>query len=199
MNLISKVIFSYDIRAGHFGQSSSFESIDELKQVVQEAEYQKPYNLSVKRTIQIIDTDVKVRDEPKMAFNVGQEFKNPPVICEIPAESVVFCVADKLLYPRDVHKILVEKYGRTFNFDETKMDADKPVKFGMSDSNVFGLNPVQKATTQYTLHHVHCSPLTQKDIVVNDKLEQIWPEKTKTAPKSLNEILAKTKEEIKQR
>lgn len=195
MNLISKVIFSYDIRAGRFGQSSSFESIDELKQVIQEAQYQKPYNLSVKRTIQIIDTDIKPKES-----DFGSVFFptliNPTVRVEIPAETISFSVADKLLYPKDVRKILNQKYGSVLNFDEKKLDENKPIRsFYVQEEHedsALGYN-------EHIVRNVYYSQLSPKDIVVNDKLEQIWPEKTKTAPESLNKILAKTKEEVKQR
>ena len=88
-----------------------------------------------------------------------------------------------------------EQFSKFLRYVE-KLDENKPIRsFYVQEEHedsALGYNG-------HIVRNVYYSQLSPKDIVVNDKLEQIWPEKIKTAPKSLNEILAKTKEEIKQR
>ena len=193
MNLMSKVIFSYHIRAGRFGESSSFYVVDEVKNSIKNDRYQQPFSLQIKRTVEIVDTDIKPK-ESDFGTSFFPTLKDPTVVAEIPTDDKTFTIADKLTYPKDVSKYLIQKYGDVLDFDETKFKPDVPVSFkGIEESQRIGLpNPETRMPTTYIFRHVVCTPLNEKAIVLDTNLNQIWPEKTKEMSPELSDILNKT-------
>lgn len=196
------VIFTYDIRDRntHTGESSSFNTIDDLKLVIQNGldYYKMPYTLNVTRAVQIVDTDLPNKNENDI-ISMSYVQPHPHILAR---DGFDFIVADKLIYPKDVRTILKNKYGNTIDFDTNrKWDEKQPVfldgvientRYGLRDSNT-------GAPTQYTIRSVVCYPLTDKHIVINKNLSQIYPEKTGKIPTVLTELLSKNAIEIIQR
>ncbi len=200
MHLVSQVVFNYKIDRNigtHFGE---FLTITELKDVIDKTFSDKTLRVVVERVVQIIDTDDVVYPDGISRFHTlknkqSQQYKTVVV----GQEQFKFYVVDKIMYPRDVRKILNEKYGSTLDFDEKNLDKKQPIcDFHVSERTQYGLrNPKTGAPTQYTLRSVHCCTAGKDGIMVDRDLNQIWPVATNKPPKELVALLAKTKEEIR--
>ena len=186
MHLVSKVIFTYSIHTNLAGLGDSFNTLQELKNIIKSAEYTTPFQINIQRQINIHDTDAG-----KSGWYNNKESK-------IMGEHVNIIVADKLLYPNDVRTMLMEKYGSLLNFDNCIGTEVKPVFFGgVSKQEKYGLRDSKTGMpTHYTLRSVYCRYLNDQDIVMNKKMEQIWPAKTGIMPLELSQLLAKKKEKI---
>ena len=212
MNLVSQVIFTYHINDPHtgIGETSTFNTIDELKNVIKAGKdyFKTPYNLTVERSVQIMD-----QEAPKDKFGDVLHFsisKIHPVT--LGGEKINLIVADTLMYPKDVREILTKQYGTILDFDKIqKWDEIQPVyfgtvnketKLGLRKNTRLGMNSIDLSDsavgnpTRYNLYRVNCRYLNNKDIVVDEHLNQIWPEKTDKMLVSLVELLSKTKEII---
>lgn len=199
MHLVSKVIFTYIIHDNNGGIGDSFNTLQELKNIIKSAEYTTPFQINIQRQINIHDTDAG-----KSGWYNNKESK-------IMGEHVNIIVADKLLYPNDVRTMLMEKYGSLLNFDNCISTDVKPVlfsgvdketKFGLRKNMRSGMNSIDLSDsaignpTKYNLYHVHCRYLDNKDIVMNKNMEQIWPAKTGVMPLELSQLLARKTEKI---
>lgn len=197
MNLVSKVIFGYNINIGRFSETSNFESLDELKKYLKTTQYEKPYNLKISRDIQIIDTDIKPVKYPRLAFSVNN-FPDPSIRAEIAGERLDLIVSDKLYYPEDIRKILLKKYKSHCNFDSVPHDEGRPIRFfEVINHQLIGMPMPKFNDGRYILRSVRCFPLMDKDIVVDENFNQIWPKKTGKMPDELTSLMAKTKEIIR--
>ena len=111
MHLVSQVVFNYaiDRKIGtHYGELST---ITELKDVISEKFRDEMMPVVVERVVQIIDTDDVVYPDGISRFHTlknkqSQQYKTVVV----GQEQFKFYVVDKIMYPRDVRKILNEKY-----------------------------------------------------------------------------------------
>lgn len=190
MNLMSKVVFSYTINAGRARENATFNTFDELKRVIKNARYMKPYALRIARDIQIIDMDIKSVEYPRLVMSC-HKFEDPTVRAEIPGEHIDLVVSDKIYYASDIRKLLVEKYNSVLDFNKMSHDEGRPIKF-------FSVFPkIGPGLPVHTVKSVHCAYLTPYDIVVDENFNQIYPEKTGAVPNSLTELLAKQKEFIR--
>ena len=196
------IIFTYDIkdRNTHTGESGSFNTIDDLKLAIKNSRdyFQMPYMLNVTRTVQVVVPDLPKETDKSGIISVSSAYPHPHVLKR---DGFDFIVSDKLTYPKDVREILTKKYGNVLDFDyQRKWDEKQPVFLdGFIENTQYGLRDSRTgAPTQYTLCAVVCYPLTDKHIVMDSNLNQIWPIKTGTMPKALTQLLAKTKEEIHQ-
>ena len=196
------VILTYDIhdKITHMGESSSFNTIDDLKLVIKNARdyFNMPYKLNVTRAVQILHTDLPKEDKSGI-IEMSPAQPHPHILKR---EGFDFIVSDKLTYPRDVRETLIKKYGSTLGFDnERKWDENKPVFMdGIIENTRYGLRDSKTgAPTQYTMRDVVCYPLTDKHIVMDGNLNQIWPEKTGKTPTVLTELLMKNAIKIIQR
>jgi len=187
MNLISKVVFEYNIIAGRVKETSSFQEFEELKQIIKNATYQKPFNLHVSRNIQIIDNDLKPIEERVFWF-VNPEFTDRSIRAEIKGEHLNFIVMDKLLFPNELRKNLAEKYKDIENLNWPTRFEYEPVK---------NFKITEKLRDEKIVRLLYFSRLTSGDIVVDKNLNQIWPEKTGKAPSALAQLLSKTQEVIR--
>lgn len=193
MNLTAKVVFIYHIQAGRFGQLSAFESIDELRQIVKETEYKRPFDLSISRNIQ--------KFYPyEMKSKVGwkwQGLKNMPGEKETITDKINFVVLDRILYPQEIRDALIKKYGGVLNFQPT--DETKPVLFyGVKSFK----KPVFSGLKGEPVKHVNVFEVDYRcaqdnEIIVDSNLNQIWPEKTSKAPETLTQLLSRTREIIR--
>lgn len=196
------VIFTYDIRDKniHMGESSSFNTTDDLKLAIRNGRdyFQMPYKLNITRTVQIVDTDLQ-KENGHGIIGVSYDQPHPHVLKR---DGFDFIVSDKLIYPRDVRMILQKKYNSTIDFDTNrKWDEKQPVFLdGIIENHRYGLRDSRTgAPTQYTMRSVVCYPLTDKHIVMDSNLNQIYPEQTGKMPTVLTELLSKNAIEIIQR
>ena len=196
------VIFTYNIsdRNTRTGETGSFNKIDDLRLAIKNGRdyFQMPYKLNVTRTVQIVEPDLPKENKHGIT-SVSYDQPHPHVLKR---EGFDFIVFDKLTYPKDVREILTNKYGNVLDFDyQRKWDEKQPVFLdGFIENTQYGLRDSRTgAPTQYTLCTVVCYPLTDKHIVMDSNLNQIWPTKTGTMPKVLTELLSKNAIEIIQR
>ena len=202
MHLVSQVVFNYKIDRSfgtHFGE---FLTITELKDAIKRFSNEMAC-VVVERVVQIMDTDEIIYPEGVSRFYTlknkqSQQYKT----IVVGQEQFKFYVVNKILYPRDVSKILNEKYGSTLDFDENKFNEKQPIcKFYVSERKQYGLRDSKTgAPTQYVLRSVHCCTADKDGIdgvFVDRDLNQIWPQATKQPPELLIELLSKTKEEIR--
>lgn len=210
MHLVSQVIFNYAIDRKIGTHSGELSTIAELKDVISKTFHDQMMRVAVERVVQIIDTDDVVYPEGVSRFHTlknkqSQQYKTVVV----GQEQFKFYVVDKIMYPRDVRKILNEKYGGTLDFDAKKLNEEQPIcDFHVSERTQYGLrtsNPTANHLsdsfignpTMYTLRSVYCCTADEGTIFVDRDLNQIWPQATKQPPKPLIELLSKTKEEIR--
>jgi len=203
MDLSLRVIFTYDINDRHTGtgEGTSFVTIDELKTAIKNGRdyYQTPYRLNIGRSVLIIDNDALKPSDSVIEKIPGNYHGAPVHPVVVGREGVNFIVSDKVFYPRDVRKKLVQKYGNVLDFDAKNQWAEtQPVYFSgvVEHTKYDSKNGTAKL---YTSRSVNCRALNDQDIVVDTNLNQIWPIKTNKTPTILTELLSKTKEEIKQR
>jgi hypothetical protein len=186
MNLESKVVFKCDIH-NVFTFSHEFKNLDELRTIIQnQCVSETPYSIDIVRHVIVFNRDEK---------NNGVIYS--PNGVNVADEKINLVVANKLIYPKDVRKILKKEYNSTFDMDTQKLDEKIPVKrFNVSEQNMTGM-VVNGMETHYTLHDVYCEQLTPNDVVVDKNLNQIWPIKTGMAPYKLTEMLLRKKEIIR--
>jgi hypothetical protein len=187
MNFTSKVIFEYDIFAGRVKETALFKDLDELKQIIKGASYQKPFTVRVSRSVQIIDNRFK-RDNQQQFWFVDPEYTNPSIRAEFECEHIDFMVMDKLIMPNELRKNVATKYKNITNLDLVTRFEYEPVK---------NFKIVEKLKDDKISRLLFFNPLMPRDIVVDEKMNQIWPQKTGTTPKALTEMLARNKEVIR--
>ena len=199
MHLVSQVVFNYAIDRKIGTHSGKLSTIAELKDVISKTFHDQMMRVVVERVVQIIDTDDVVYPDGISRFHIlknkqSQQYKTVVV----GQEQFKFYVVDKIMYPRDVRKILNIKYGGTLGFDAKKLNEEQPIcDFHVSERTQYGLrNPKTGAPTEYTLRSVHCCTADEGTIFVDRDLNQIWPIKTGQAPKALTDLLAKNKEKV---
>lgn len=194
MHLVLQVIFDYKIKSPALNNYGKYTTKNELYQAIKATI--NPYELIITRDVQVVDTDNKTKKDGIYVFGTEKQ-KNT----KIASESIKFVIADKLLYPNDIRKILTQKYGNVLDFDNQKWNEDIPVLYsGVTKEERVGLKkPRTSGSTHCTLRHVNCRPLTLNDIVINKNLNQIWPKETNVYPEALRAFLARKKERIYQR
>ncbi len=175
------IIFAYNIHdcITDSGESGFFDTIDDLKLTIKNGRdyFKMPYKLRVTRTVKIVDLDL---DNEHNIISVPYTQIRPHIL---KLECCDFIVSDKLTYPRDVREILTKKYGNTLNFDTRRQWDEKQPVF---------LDGV-------TMRDVVCYPLTNKNIIIDENLNKIYPKKTGKTPSVLTELLSKQAIEIIQR
>ena len=187
MNLISKVVFDYNIIAGRVRETASFKDIDELKQIIKDAPYKKPFTVRVSRSVQIINNGIQSEKRQQFWF-VDPEYTDPSIRAEIKCEHIDFMVMDKLIMPDELRKNVAAKYENITNLHYPTRFEYEPVK---------NFQIIEKCKDNKISRDLFFSPLMSHDIVVDEKLNQIWPQKTGVTPKNLVELLAKNKEVIR--
>ena len=180
------------------GESDFFNKIDDLKLAIKNGRdyFKMPYKLSVTRTVQITEPDLPNKNEHNIIC-VPYIQLSPHILKR---EGFDFIVSNKLIFPNDVREALTKKYGSTLNFDTNKqLDEKQPVflggvigkrRYGMRDS---------RTGAQTQMRKVVYYPLTDKHVVIDENLNQIYPEKTGKMPSVLTELLSKKVIEIIQR
>ncbi len=187
MLFTSDVVFEYNIRKGAVSQKGPLQDVNLLSDIVRNSLNADSFELVLTRTVRI----TKHTQIPNQK----------PIIIDIDSTDLCVIVADKLTYPNDVRDLLVQRYNNTFNFDKLNLPENKPVYFsGVREIEELGeINPNTGDRTTYTRRYIECRPLTDKDIIVNKDLNQIWPVATNKPPQQLLKLLKKRTELIHQR
>lgn len=194
MHLVSEVVFSYRITNGNFfSTGDDFSNLQELKDAIDKnAHAEVPMTVRVGRTVKIMDTDSPI---PYASSTRNLFHKDKFTTVKFDDEHFDFIVADKIIYPYDVRVLLKEKYGSVLDLESKKLNNNIPVLYsGVTTEHQYGLKDDKGRPTMIALHHVHCRNLTDKDIVVDKNLCQIWPSKSKKPLLALEKFLHKTKE-----
>lgn len=204
MHLVLQVVFDYDIENSVFHNTGTFSDITELRNVVKKYYINNNLHyLSIGRSVQIIDMDKPVRPDGVSAFQHLTDNKSAKQYktTEIDRDVLSMVICSKIMYPRDVRKILKLKYGSVLDFDSHKRDEKQPIcDFYVSEDQRYGLrNPTTGAPTSYVLRNVYCRNAEPTDIIVNEELNQIWPKAIKQPPRQLTDLLAQKTENIIQR
>ena len=190
MILMPKVTFIYHIKAGRFGQSSAFESVDELSQIIKEAGYKKPFDLSIFRHVQKyypVSVPKKIASEwQALDFMLTEEEKI--------TDEINFVVVNNVLYAPKLREALSKVYGNTLNFEPIS-DTLPVIFYGVQsfEKPVFSGDkgkPV-KLVKEFEVNYRH---VTKDEYIVDENLNQLWPEKTGKVPPVLTQLLLKTNE-----
>lgn len=180
MNFESRVIFNYDIKKGNVKYSAPFVGIDNLVNALHNSLDAKSFELILTRAVQVVDKDSQ---------------QNPVVLGN---ERLNLVVTDELIYPKQVMDFLKQKYNDTFEFDDMHFSDSVPLYFSgvLSREELGPISPTTGDRLTFTHRYIQCRELSNKDIVVDKNLHQIWPIKTGKTPTVLTQFLSKTKEII---
>ena len=102
-----------------------------------------------------------------------------------------FYVMNNLQYAKDIRKTLNKEYGSTLNFSpnatlkKTPMIITSITKRTGTGLRMNQLSPASK----FVFRRVNWRILEDNDIVVNNKLEQIWPNESGVIPAKLNDFI----------
>lgn len=188
MNLKTKVSFKIDIDnySYTFSDTVNADILAEVKKqiitdIVKVKKLQRTPSLviTIRRIINIVDGN------------------KPNVIkSKIKGEKITFYVMDKITYPNQISKFLLKKFHSTLDFAPASQT--KPVALkGIETSYNVTRNINDFINTVNIKGKVKYDYLTDKQIVTDKNLNQIWPAKTETMPIAVAELLSKTKERIK--
>ena len=199
MAYFSQVILEYDFNDAFLGSLASygnFTTLAELQKLIKKVECPKPYSLDINRTFQIIDTQPKEKSRSRY---VDQNDEKQKVVVS-KKETIKLIVADCLMYPYDVRHILHSQYGGTLNFDTgSKWDENTPIcELRVIEQQKTGLrDPKTGAPTYYKLQYVVCRQPNKNEIIVDENLNQLWPNSTHDVPATLVELIKRPKEKIR--
>ena len=199
MHLVSEVVFSYRITNGNFFSiGDDFSNLQELKDAIDKnAHAEVPMTVRIGRMVKIMDTDSPI---PYASSTRNLFHKDKYTTVKFDDKRLDFIVADKLVYPYDVRVLLKKKYDGVLDLESNKLNDGIPVLYsGVTEEHQYGLKDEKGRSTILTLRHVHCRNLTDKDIVLDRNLCQIWPIKSKRPLLALEKFLHKTKENIHQK
>ena len=195
MNLESCVVFEYSMVRGYLTESKHFKTLSELQCAIEKFKADL-FTLTVSRIVMIIDKDSK-----KEPDGIERTFiPNTPEYKTVafPPETITFSVTQKLMYPDDVRKLLVQKYNCVFDFDNTRREENIPVRsFHANEHSSIGLRDKQTgAPSNISWLTITCDQCRPTDIVIDKNLHQIWPETTGTFPQTLLRLLSKTTQKV---
>lgn len=150
--------------------------------------------LTISRIDHIINPDLAIDTDLFRVFHsVGDLCLKPKVIVgQGPVRKVVLHVRENVLYKSDAIEYFKQK-----GIDE-KMehcDAGAVVIPWISEERCVGLrNSITGAPTEYTLtHHGYDVLNPERDVVVNSKVQELWPNKGSKIPVALRELFARQK------
>ncbi|MBP5485905.1 MAG: hypothetical protein J6Y07_04340 [Alphaproteobacteria bacterium] len=196
MKLKIVVEFSFVDQVHWLKPTKQITKIGDLKKYVAEnAQYtaETPVEIEVCRTLKLIDLDRYVKDmskqeQLKYSLSKGSVIDGHPVEHMLDGGKFKF-IMPKLIYPDDVRNYLLREYDSTLNFKpESELT---PVIFNVDEEYSLRKNGEP-------IYSVSWRPLSRQDIVVDNKLHQIWPtnEDLWETPVELIQLLKKTNEKV---
>ena len=158
--------------------------VDDLQKIIAE---RKPNDVQYRVTVRcencVVDMDktfekIPLRDQHKY-------IDGHPIIATETDETFEF-IMPKILYPNDIKKYLLEHYGSTLNFKPDESMNNTPMTFSVHNQSAVGLRSFATgAPSIIKWKTVSYRSLSDKDIVVDENMNQIWPEKTGKLPVGL--------------
>ena len=205
MNLVSEVIFKYKIepvQLVRIAESGRFSTVEELQQAIQESRFNKPnktLQVSVQRIVEIKDMDAPIARTDFPSINdciLGGKDKRETVRFKDSRWNTSFFVADKLMYPSDVRKLLQEQGHDPELLNHNQLRLNTPVIYwGIEENSKTGLIVKGRKTNQI-FHRVSCRNLTNDDIVAHKDLRLEWPAGEYTRLISFLKAMLAQKEEV---
>lgn len=193
MKIEPKVVFKVKyIEPDNYSSKENIKTIQDLKNLIycQRLGDAVSYALNVSREVCFYaQTDEKQQYHVLTSCYDGKN---------IITDNFKFIVADKLTYFDDLQKYLL-KNSLPNNCQNVKLknfawfDAKKPIFF--TGAHEYNCNLVYDSPSIKDRPLV-CRPLTEKDIVLNKRLQQIFPQQTGKIPEQLVQLLSKTTEKI---
>ncbi len=168
-----KIVYKYDF-SNPFHQMGRFLTLEELQNFTQaQTISDQPRRLEISSVLQTIDPSRKANK--KKIFSLGHQ-KDPTIIGETTLETLTLWVVGKLLFPKDIPDILIQKYGKTYDFGKQKLDKDLPMRsFDRHRHHSIGLvDPKTGHGTDIGWYTIYCEQFKHSDIVVNNSLHQVW-------------------------
>ena len=102
-----------------------------------------------------------------------------------------FYVMNDLQYAKDIRKTLIDKYGSTLNFSPNANLEKTPLiitSINKRTGTGMRMNQLSPAS-KFVFIRVNWRVLEDNDIVVNNKLEQLWPTKSGIIPAKLTDFI----------
>ncbi len=161
--------------------------VDDLQKIIAERNPNDvQYRVTVRRENCVVNMDKTSRKIP--FYDKYQYIDGYPIIATDTDETFEF-IMPKILYPNDIKKYLLEHYGSTFNFKPDESMNNSPMTFSVHNESSVGLRSfATDAPSIIKWETVSYRPLSEKDIVVDKNLNQIWPEKTGSLPVGLVQL-----------
>lgn len=164
--------------SGPVKQISSFE---DLANYVASYSSSLPYKIEVKRIVYTLD-DGKYIIGGRSTLGQKRSLNGHPIIDKNITDNVAFFVGNKLAYPADVARFLIEQYGSALDFNATQKD--KPAVLDKIQTVMAPGKQTRSAQWHY---------LTENDVFVDRNMNQLWPENTETVPVGLVELFNQEK------
>ena len=169
--------------------------VDDLQKIIAE---RKPndvqYRVIVRRENCVVDMDKTSRKIP--FYDKYQYIDGHPIIATETDETFEF-IMPKILYPNDIKTYLLEHYGSTLNFKPDESMNNTPMTFSVHNQSAVGLRSFATgAPSIIKWETVSYRPLSDKDTVTDEHLNQIWPEKTGSLPVGLVELFNRGTEKV---
>lgn len=169
--------------------------IDNLQKIIAE---KKPndvqYRVTVRRENCVVNMDKTSRKIP--FYDKYQYIDGHPIIATEIDETFEF-IMPKILYSNDIKKYLLEHYGSTLNFKPDESTVNTPMTFSVHNQSAVGLRSCATgAPSIIKWKTVSYRPLSDKDTVTDEHLNQIWPEKTGSLPVGLVELFNRGTEKV---
>lgn len=160
-------------------------NIDELLEIVKEfgPRDNSPRRVTISRKNCVVNMDKKNNN---ISLRYKDRYIDGHPIIAIETDAKIELVLPTLMYPNDVVEYLIKKYGRRFNFKPENFDPKTPVFLDVSEHISVGTRISEFSMPSYKKWHtVNCKPLSEKDIVVDKNLNQLWPIATGKPPVGL--------------
>ncbi|MBQ6736709.1 MAG: hypothetical protein IJQ90_04480 [Alphaproteobacteria bacterium] len=171
-------------------------NINELREFVNKfgPRDDRTYRVTILRESCVVNMDKKIKNIP--FYHQNRYIDGHPIIAT-DTDAKIELILPQLMYPNDVAEYLIKKYGQKFDFKPENFDLKTPMFLDICEHSSIGLrNSRTGAPTHMKWHTVDCEPLSEKDIVVDKNLNQLWPEKTGKLPVGLVELFNRGTEKV---
>ena len=173
----------------HTNMFREINSIADLKTIIQNYDLELPRIVKLECCANVIKTD-----EKDSINNLVQSFESLIAPRGQTIATLSFIVANKIPCVTDIRKYLKKQYGETFDFRPDIGANKKPaiLDFVHEDSCTGLTDSKTGRETHYTLHSVQWHYLTPEEMIVNNKMKQIWPQAKNTIPMAIQNFFKTT-------
>ena len=138
----------------------------------------------VSRIINVVDGNYVKDTDTKHPYTEFLDGK--PIRMREPGGQFNFFVSNNIQYPRDIHALLLKKYGKSYDFSPL-FDLNTPMIITNITEEICG-------NKKYA--NVNWRALNNEDVVVNKNMHQIWPDTTGRCPADLIALLKRKTEKL---